>query len=509
MSELWEDFVLAEKIIKGKYFIHVIVILCLFLGLFRIKNSSLIDWDEGVFSLQAQWLSSIGAQGKPFNFQTPPLYQTLIAVLFKCFGTNARLIMFLSLFFSLITIYTIFYFIKKLYSERLAVYTTLFFVTTEYFLFFFKSGLSEATFLFFFTTAVLSFLNGCKNRDSRSFLLSGAATTLALYTKYSAFPLLLIFLIIGFRHRKRINGKWFLLTIILPLLLFLPYLYLFIRIVSISGIGSRHATLLGFNHTKFLIYLATFAPVPLLFTLLYIIIRNKKQKKEWDVLICLLVFFAILGFYHPYFRLAYPMVPFLALLSAQLALWIKGAARTAAISAALILSLILSIKTITYKSRIPERIGELVEFHRRKNNLHYIYTIVPPNIDFYINHPILIPTGHNWLEIGGKFPVLLKKKKVIHPDNNELINEKKVLLLHATIFDSFKEKHPELYQRAVLLQTVEFKDAPVYYKDIFNPQKDIKQIYELYLFDVKELGESVAELWNLGFEKKVTVMAAE
>jgi len=503
---LWQNFILAKKIIKEKYLVYCIIILTFLFNIFSLTYFALIDWDEGVFALQGQWLASIGTQGKPFNFQTPPLYQTLIAILFRLFQTNAIMLPILSIIFSCITIYLLFNLTKELYSPQVGLYSVIFFVVTEFFIFFSKSGLSDATFVCFFTASFLFFIRGVKFNKANHFFLAGFFAVLALYTKYSAFPLLIAFVITGLLQRGRINRKWFLLSIILPLLCYVPYLYVFLRFVQIPEISARHVSLLGLNHIKFLLYTLIFAPIPLTFSIIHLIV-NIKHYERWSIYLYILVvtFYLILGFYYPFFRLVYPLIPFLSIISARFIHQI-GRHKAYVLTTSVLISLVLGAKTITYKSDTPLKIGQLIDYYCQKETIGYVYTIVPPNINFYVKGTIAVPANHQWFNVGKKLPILLKGRNVIHQDNNVLGVEEKVLLLHATIFDSVKQRYLGLYTRGKLLDTLEFKDAPVYNEDIYNPHRNFKQIYEIYLFDIKELNESIDALWNLGFEREVTLV---
>lgn len=509
MSQLWKDSILAKKIIKEKYFVHFIVILFVFLSVLGLKSFALRDWDEGVFALQGQWLTTIGSQGKPFNFQTPPLFQFLIAILFSILQINAKMLPLLSLILSCITIYLIYHLAKTLFSQKEGIYSIILFVTTEYFLFFSRSGLSDATFLCFFIASLLFFVKGINSNKTKHFLLAGLFTALALYTKYSAFPLLIMFFAIGLLCRKNINKKWFGLSILIPILLFLPYTYLFIRFVQISEISARHVSLLGINHLKFLFYISIFAPIPFLFSILYIIF-NVRNIKKWDIYLLILsaIFILILGFYHPYFRLAYPLIPLLSIIASRFVNQTKKY-KPYIVTAVILISLALSAKTLIYKSDVPKKIGEFVNHYARQQDIKYIYTVVPPNIDFYIDGSIVVPSGHTWLNIGKKLPIFMKRKKIIYRDNNELLTEEKILLIQATVLDSIEQINSALCNRGTLLRSIEFIDAPVYYKDIYNPQRDMKQIYNVYLFETKKLDEMINDFWVLGFDRRVTVIYRE
>lgn len=502
MPKLRKDIVLAKNL-RTDHYIVAVVIACLVLwGIFNLQHTALIDWDEGIFALQGQWLATAGSQGKPFNFQTPPLYQLVIASVFAVVRAQPFVLPFISIIFSCFTIALVFAFTKMLYSSREGLYAVLLFASTEFFLFFSRSGLSEATFLFFFVASVFFFFRGLKHGTTRYFGLCGLLTTAALYTKYSAFPLLVIFFIIGVLTKKTINRKWFILTIIVPILLYAPYVILFLSVIGGSGISARHISLLGIHHLHFLFYLIRFAPFPLLIALLYGVTKHERSTWDFYIIVTVLIFFALLGFYHHYFRLAYPLIPFLAILAARY-MRRQKAYVTAIV---LVVSLGLSIDTLTYRTTVPDDVGVAVKQLAREERVQYVYASVPPNIAFYIGGEIAIPQTHPWNAVGKKFPSLVRPRQVLYPDSNALQTEDKTLIVYATAYESLDAKSARLLEYCVMVQSTEFVDAPVYYKDIFNPQRDRPQLYKIYLAERNVIGDVFDQFWQLGFTGRFTVM---
>lgn len=502
MSELRKDSVLAKHVAKEHYIVAIVIGCFLLWSALSLRHAALIDWDEGIFALQGQWLSTTGSQGKPFNFQTPPLFQLIAAFMFSLVRAQPFVLPLISVIFSCLSIILVFLLGKLLYSSRDGLYAVLLFISTEFFLFFSHSGLSESTFLFFFIATVFFFFKGLKYNSTRYFLFAGLFTTAAFYTKYSAFPLLAVFFIIGILKRKTINRKWLILTVILPILLYVPYIVLFLNVVGWSGISARHGSLLGIHHHQFLYYLIRFAPFPLLFTFLKT--ANRQERCTWDfyILVPVLVFFVFLGFYHHYFRLAYPIIPFLAILAAQ---YIKRQ-KTYVIVVILIISLGLSIDTITYRTDTPHEIGVAVTRYARDRNIQYVYTSVPPNINFYIGGEIAIPETHPWHALGKKFPAFVRGRKVLYQHNNELQHENNILVVYATAYDTLDPITTELLRHSRTILNMEFLDAPVYYKDIFNPQRSRTQLYRVYMLERKMMGGTMDQCWQLGFNQRFTVM---
>jgi hypothetical protein len=506
---LRKDPVLAQKVSK-KYplLLAAVIIIVVAYSSIGIKNTNLIDWDEGVFALQGKWLASIGDQGKPYNFQTPPLFQIIISILFRLFGYHAYFLQFISLAASCFTVYFIYKISSLFGSPDEGLIAALLFTSTEFFLFFCRSGLSDATFLLFISAAIFFFLKGLKTTAHQEFLWAGIFLTLSAYTKYSAFPFFISFAIIGFLNRRSLKKQWFTLSLILPTVLYIPYVLLFIKIVSISQISARHINFLDLNHIKHLFYLFAFAPLTLLAAVSCLILGYRSIRRiNSYLLIFFIVFFLFLGFYFPYFRLAYPLVALLAIIGAQLIQYL-GKHRYLTVKVMVILALLIGLRTISYKSHIAESFANIVQFHAQED-VKYLFSDVPPNVAFYLDYEPLVEAGHQWERIGKHMPFFMGKKKIIYRENNELKRHGKTLLIHASVFDDLKKEYPQLFQNAILLETNVFIDAPMYYRDIFYPERYAAQRYEIYLIDNSTQKALLDEVWAYGFDQRVTVMLNE
>ncbi len=505
MSQLRKDFVLAEKAINQKLLLLLIIFAIILINIVHLGDASLIDWDEGVFALQSQWFASLGDQGKPFNFQTPPLYQLLLAGSFKIFGCKTFVLHLIALVASCIGAFIVFHLSKMLSTQQDAIIATILFASTEFFLFFSRSGLSDAVFLCFFLASILFFFRGLKLNKNSQFLYAGLFLILASYTKYSAFPLFISYLIIGLLCKKDIKAKWLLYSIVLPAVIISPYVILLIKFVHFHELSARHVSFLGPNHLKFLFYLLVFAPIPLLLALVRFI-TGIRRLNRWNMYVCVtaITFFLMLGFYYPYFRLAYPIVPLLAVIGAQTVKRL-GKFKIPIFASLIIISLAFGFKTIKYTSAIPEETGMFVRRFAENQEIIYIYAVVPPNILYYINLGIVVPEGHPWERAGHMLP-WFSRRDILHLDDNRLPRLGKTLLVHATAMDAVKKQYIAIYEQATLVSRFEFIDAPVYYKDIYNPQRNTEQCYEVYLINNEELGAQLENLWLFGFDHRVTVM---
>jgi len=412
----------------------------------------------------------------------------------------------ISITFSCLTIFILYHLGKMLYSEEVGLYAITFFVTSEYFLFFSQSGLSDATFTFFSTSSLFLFLRALRSNRTRDFWIAGLLTAFCLYTKYSAAPIIVTFLIIGILNRYAINRHWFVTTIVLPLIIFVPYISSFLFTVSPIEIGVRHIPLLGLNHLKYAYYLLIFAPVPFVHALIHTCFgRWRHDKFAVYLLIAVIVFFVVLGFYHPYFRLAYPLVPLLSIFAGSLVASL-GKSKYYIVAISIFASLMLSLGTLRYTTKTPRDVASIVDRYTITKDTAYIYSLTPPNIYFYINGEIAVPSTHPWYRMGKRFPWLLRNRLILEKETNVLSNEKRILLVHATVFDTFKDEYPNVYDKATLVDNIDYEDAPVYYKDIFNPLRNTQQSYEFYLLSEKDILQCLDQLWNLGFEREVKVI---
>lgn len=499
-----KNIILAKKIIRAQNGLLFFIVLFVILAAVTVPRTSLTDWDEGVFALQSRWFSSAGQEGKPYNFQTPPLFQLTAAAVSWFSGSNAYAVKWLSVFFSCITMIAVFKLAKHLYSENVGMYSVFIFMTTEYFLFFSRSGLSDATFVCFSTLAVLFFVRAINSTRLQDCLFSSVFIILALYTKYSGIALPAILFFLGFLYRKRLHRFWFLLTIVVPSLFFLPFSVVYLWVVGVSELQVRHGSLLGVHHLKYLYYLFIFAPVILFLTILQVI-RARKKFLTSPLFIIMILFFILVGFYHPFFRLLYPLIPLGAITAARsLDIFHRYKSLVLAVIA---FSLLLSFRTITYTTKVPEQVAARVKQYAQENEVHYVYSTAPPNVLYYLGGDILIPADHPWTAIGRKVPFLINERTIIYRDSILFEPEEQVVLVHATAVDSLKRVHESLFSDAVKQASFEFIDAPVYYKDLFNIQRDISQNYEVYLFRAEKGGDRTQELWEFGFLRSTDVLA--
>ncbi|HEX7321110.1 MAG TPA: glycosyltransferase family 39 protein [bacterium] len=498
----------------------IVVLVVLFFMIFSVvtlRNRALIDWDEGVFAVQAQWLAHGFTAGKPFNFQTPPLFQAIIAIFFLIFFDHGWVLPLLSILSSGVTIIVLYHFTRRLFDGMTGLFAVLLFITTEYFLFFSRSGLSDAFFLLVFLTGMFFFYLGITGNDNRSLLIAGACSVLALYTKYSGFLLPLVFLIIGLKYRKTVSWRWCLFTVIIPFVLFLPYAIVFFKAVSLPGIFTRHVAVTGIHHLQFLYYIMRFSTVPAVLVVIGALIyaaRPAQGSIRLDILresaiwlgIPALIVLILVGFYYPYFRLAYPLVPIICM-AAAFVLNSAGRFKFYGLALCLAVAVVSGYSTLSYSSAVPRQIAAKVNQESNLQNARYVYVITPPNVYFYIKGTILVPETNPSTKISALAEIYRKNNMIMHYDDNELDSENKLVILYSTVCSMMNMD--EITERfgARLVDSVEFKDDPVYYQDIFNPLRNERQIYELFVVDLEKIKPGDRQmLWDLAFKPQVDVV---
>jgi hypothetical protein len=103
----------------------------------------------------------------------------------------------------------------------------------------------------------------------------------------------------------------------------------------------------------------------------------------------------------------------------------------------------------------------------------------------------------------------MRGRMVLQYHDNKLKHENNVLVVYATAYDTLDAHTEELLGNAKMIQNIEFLDAPVYYKDIFNPQRKRAQLYRIYVAEREKIGDTVNQFWELGFKPGFTAVLME
>ncbi|MEO0157010.1 MAG: hypothetical protein ABIL07_07840, partial [candidate division WOR-3 bacterium] len=100
-----------------------------------------------------------------------------------------------------------------------------------------------------------------------------------------------------------------------------------------------------------------------------------------------------------------------------------------------------------------------------------------------------------------------ERRKIIKKEDNLIKDEKHILFLNSNIFPTINEQLMPFKKQAKSIESIEFIDAPIYYKDIFNELRTQKQIYELIVFEKPKFNyNEMDSLWQLCFEPGVAIV---
>lgn len=134
----------------------------LYLSFFGINSVTLFDNDEAVFAETAKemmensnWITPI-YNGRN-RYDKPILFYWFIAASYQVFGINEFGARFPSALASLLLAASIFFFMRHIYDEKKAVYTTISFVVTSYFLVYSHAAVTDMTLTLFITLSLFSF----------------------------------------------------------------------------------------------------------------------------------------------------------------------------------------------------------------------------------------------------------------------------------------------------------------------------------------------------------------
>ncbi|MFM9943611.1 MAG: ArnT family glycosyltransferase [Bacteroidia bacterium] len=197
----------------------------------------LFDWDEINFAEAAREMiltgnfSRVQINFEPF-WEKPPLFFWMQAGSMKLFGINEFAARLPNAVCGIFTLNLLFFYGKKLFNEKLAVWWVLLYVGSFTPHFYFKSGIIDPWFNLFIFLAIVQLNFGSKKTENRNlnFILSGLFLGLALLTKGPVAILIvglggLVYLIYS-KFKPFFNFKDLLVLIIstlfIPLLWFVP-----------------------------------------------------------------------------------------------------------------------------------------------------------------------------------------------------------------------------------------------------------------------------------------------
>jgi 4-amino-4-deoxy-L-arabinose transferase-like glycosyltransferase len=256
-----------------------------------------------------------------------PIYQFIVALCYKAFGFTEFWGRFLSVIFSIITLYYLYKLVKSLIDEPAALWSCFFLALFPRYMFFSRTIIPDITMIMFLVLGVYFFLQASASGKKHMFLLSSIFISLAVLTKiYVLFIGLPLLYLAWLKFGKKLLSQWVLwvysLVVLIPVGLWYYHAHqIGLRYGLTVGIWSYGTdkwgnwdivTTLNFWNEIIIVHLAryhfTYAGF-IVFLIGLFIARKTREEKLFDYwLIATLVFFIIVAkgnYIHDYYQLPF------------------------------------------------------------------------------------------------------------------------------------------------------------------------------------------------------------
>ncbi len=198
---------------KSLWALCAILAVSAYLRLWHIRHlfKWIYDYDEGAYSLGGRFISQGFLPYRDFPLVHPPLYDLLLAGIYKAFGYDFFYGRYLSVFFSLVCVALAYAVVKKLHSTAAGLAAaTLFAVFPGFYLLWYRA-VQEPLGITLLLGAIWFACDYIRNRSGQRYLgISGMLLGLALATKYTFLPATLGFIlgivVLGIQGRRGLRG---------------------------------------------------------------------------------------------------------------------------------------------------------------------------------------------------------------------------------------------------------------------------------------------------------------
>jgi len=153
-------------------------------GMFSLSNMS-IQWDE-VTHLNGGALLLRGDFQTYFSFNAfyPPMYDLLTTSFFSVGGVSVFAGRFVSVVFSVLSLYAVFEFTHRVYGQKTALLASIFLGIMPGYVWLSRMAMIETMLVFFFTVSTLLFFGWLRKHQTKFLVLSGLTLGLGILTKY-------------------------------------------------------------------------------------------------------------------------------------------------------------------------------------------------------------------------------------------------------------------------------------------------------------------------------------
>ena len=180
------------RVLKDRQVLTLLGILALgvYLRLWNIHHlfNAIHDFDEGAYSLGGRFISQGYLPYQDFLLAHPPLYDLVLASVYKVFGYSFFYGRYLSVALSVASIILIYFIGKRMYHPRAGLGAAALFAVSTEVMYYGRRVIQEPLGIFLVLLAIYLAFDFISNRKQNKLILCGLVLGLAVATKYIFIP---------------------------------------------------------------------------------------------------------------------------------------------------------------------------------------------------------------------------------------------------------------------------------------------------------------------------------
>ena len=230
-----------------------------------------MQWDEvthlngGVLLLRGDFQTYFS-----FNAFYPPMYDVVTMGFFGVGGVSVFAGRFVSVVFSLLSLYAVFEFVYRMYGPKTALLSSVLLGVMPGYVWLSRMAMIETMLVFFFTVSLMLFFNWLRTRQNKMLVLSGFALGLGFLTKYQmliAGVIMVLSMLLLSRQYLKARLKRFPILIVTVVVMAVPWFLIAYQIYA-SGMLDQWIYALQIGNPEKLLYSTGLDRLPQWFTAL-------------------------------------------------------------------------------------------------------------------------------------------------------------------------------------------------------------------------------------------------
>jgi len=176
---------------------HIFIIIFAFIQILLSNVNTGLWWDETVYISLAKSICSLSYNSAGFEQFRAPLYPFFLS-LFYCYFRSIFILKIVNSIISVFAVYSLYLIGKKMFGEKVGLYSAFIIALNPNFLFYSYKLLSESLFILLFNIAFFCFLE-------KKYSLSGVFSGLCFMSRYLGIfiiPIILVYILLEKKYRK-------------------------------------------------------------------------------------------------------------------------------------------------------------------------------------------------------------------------------------------------------------------------------------------------------------------